>query len=226
MSRDAVAPLPKPAGDVSPSAAKRSLPHEERKVPPRLNANGDVGCATQSLDRRGLRQGDDLVGGGGEHEDRRVDVRQSGEAAKRRFIRICPWVKFRSTWAAAVRLPPSDQPARRVGDDRNASGCPWRGSRVRFAFWRGRIEMRAGRGDQIETRQDAVGQVERLDTLKRVSCVRSVIQAIDLIDLTREAVCIEAVSDRQSPACGPWSQCICSRLPWPPAPFVRWSRRI
>ena len=30
--------------------------------------------------------------------------------------------------------------------------------------------------------------------------MRSVIQAIDLIDLTREAVCIEAVNDRQSPA--------------------------
>ena len=30
--------------------------------------------------------------------------------------------------------------------------------------------------------------------------MRSVIQAIDLIDLTREAVCIEAVNDRQSTA--------------------------
>jgi hypothetical protein len=56
---------------------------EQRQMSPRLDPNGDAGCATQRLCRNRLRQGDDLVVGRREDEHRRFDVRQSSRAAER-----------------------------------------------------------------------------------------------------------------------------------------------
>src|SRR6516162_9297454 len=70
--------------DVPPGGSERTSAHEQRQVPARLNADGDLRSAAFRLNGGRLGRRDDFIVRGGESEDRRRNVCQPDLPAERR----------------------------------------------------------------------------------------------------------------------------------------------